>query len=77
MGQTEVDRKKTMREIKRTDCKILSMPLGPKVVFTKSAIAMAPTNDDMRALSPLCTSAFPARTPSADISYQSGRSKGR
>jgi hypothetical protein len=35
-----------------TDCRILSMPLGPKVVFTRSAIAIAPTKEDMRALSP-------------------------
>ena len=27
------------------DCKILSIPLGPRVVFTKSATAIAPTND--------------------------------
>ena len=27
------------------DCKILSMPLGPRVVFTRSAIAIAPTKD--------------------------------
>lgn len=28
------------------------MPLGPSVVLTRSATAMAPTNDDMRAFSP-------------------------
>ncbi len=28
------------------DCRILSMPLGPSVVFTRSATAMAPTNED-------------------------------
>ena len=27
------------------DCRILSIPLGPRVVFTRSAIAIAPTND--------------------------------
>jgi hypothetical protein len=35
-----------------TDCKILSIPFGPKVVFTRSATAIAPTNEDMRACSP-------------------------
>jgi hypothetical protein len=34
------------------DCRILSIPLGPNVLFTRSAMAMAPTKDDMRALSP-------------------------
>ncbi|KAH3665700.1 hypothetical protein OGAPHI_003888 [Ogataea philodendri] len=33
------------------DCKSLSIPLGPKVDFTKSPTAMAPTNDDSRAFS--------------------------
>ena len=31
-----------------TLCRILSMPLGPKVVLTKSAMAIAPTNDCYR-----------------------------
>mmetsp|Transcript_49243 Transcript_49243/g.118341 ORF Transcript_49243/g.118341 Transcript_49243/m.118341 type:complete len:292 (+) Transcript_49243:748-1623(+) len=42
-------------------CRILSMPLGPSVVLTKSAMAMAPTNDAMRAPSPLSTDASSAR----------------
>ena len=29
-----------------TGTKILSIPLGPSVVLTRSATAMAPTNDD-------------------------------
>jgi hypothetical protein len=29
-----------------TGTKILSIPLGPNVVFTRSATAIAPTNDD-------------------------------
>jgi len=29
------------------------MPLGPNVVLTKSAMAMAPTKEDKRAFSPL------------------------
>mmetsp|Transcript_26387 Transcript_26387/g.82154 ORF Transcript_26387/g.82154 Transcript_26387/m.82154 type:complete len:248 (+) Transcript_26387:1650-2393(+) len=40
-----------------TDCRILSMPLGPSVDFTKSAIAMAPTNDAIRAFSPFSMAA--------------------
>jgi len=36
----------------RTDWRILSIPLGPSVVFTKSAIAMAPMKLLIRALSP-------------------------
>lgn len=35
-----------------TGTRILSMPLGPRVVLTKSATAMAPTNEDKRAISP-------------------------
>lgn len=34
------------------DCKILSMPLGPSVVFTRSDTASAPTKDASRAMSP-------------------------
>lgn len=37
---------------KRTDCKILSMPLGPRVVFTRSAMAIAPMKEERRAFSP-------------------------
>lgn len=33
-------------------CSILSIPLGPRVVLTRSAMAMAPMNDDRRAFSP-------------------------
>lgn len=29
-----------------------TMPLGPRVVFTRSAMAMAPTKEDRRAFSP-------------------------
>ena len=36
----------------RTDCRILSMPLGPRVVLTRSAMAMAPMKECMRAFSP-------------------------
>jgi hypothetical protein len=50
-----------------TDCNILSMPLGPRVVLTRSAMAMAPTKEDMRALEPLKTSASDDTIPSADI----------
>ena len=39
----------------------------PRVVLTKSAIAMAPTNEDKRAFSPLWTSASDDKTASADI----------
>jgi len=35
-----------------TDCRILSMPLGPSVVLTRSAMAMAPMKEAMRAFSP-------------------------
>mmetsp|Transcript_13267 Transcript_13267/g.28102 ORF Transcript_13267/g.28102 Transcript_13267/m.28102 type:complete len:212 (-) Transcript_13267:73-708(-) len=38
------------------DCKILSIPFGPSVVLTKSEMAMAPINDDNRALEPFSTS---------------------
>mmetsp|Transcript_48357 Transcript_48357/g.97296 ORF Transcript_48357/g.97296 Transcript_48357/m.97296 type:complete len:231 (+) Transcript_48357:1104-1796(+) len=44
-------------EAEVTEERILSMPLGPKVDFTKSATAMAPTKLDMRAFSPLSTCA--------------------
>lgn len=37
--------------------KILSMPFGPRVVFTKSATAMAPTNEDNLAYSPFSSKA--------------------
>lgn len=33
-----------------TGTRILSIPLGPRVVLTKSATAMAPTKDDKRAI---------------------------
>ena len=36
-----------------TRWRILSIPLGPRVVFTRSAMAMAPMKEDMRAFSPL------------------------
>mmetsp|Transcript_23904 Transcript_23904/g.66240 ORF Transcript_23904/g.66240 Transcript_23904/m.66240 type:complete len:233 (+) Transcript_23904:995-1693(+) len=38
------------------DCKILSMPFGPSVVLTRSEMAMAPINEDKRALEPFSTS---------------------
>ena len=59
-----------------TLCKILSIPFGPNVVFTKSAMAMAPTNDDIRAFSPLCTSLLLAISPSALRVVAGGRKKG-
>ena len=34
------------------DCRILSIPLGPRVLLTKSPTAMAPTNAERRAFSP-------------------------
>lgn len=37
-------------------------PLGPRVVLTRSAMAMAPTNELSRALSPLSTCALSLRT---------------
>jgi hypothetical protein len=37
------------------------MPLGPSVVLTMSAMAMAPTNDDMRAFSPCSTTRLASR----------------
>ena len=37
--------------------RILSMPLGPNVLFTKSPIAMAPIKEDRRAVSALSSSA--------------------
>mmetsp|Transcript_50420 Transcript_50420/g.109283 ORF Transcript_50420/g.109283 Transcript_50420/m.109283 type:complete len:253 (-) Transcript_50420:245-1003(-) len=42
-----------------TDCRILSMPFGPKLVLTRSDTARAPMMEDMRACSPLlsCASA--------------------
>lgn len=33
-------------KVANADCRILSMPLGPNVVFTKSPTAIAPTNAD-------------------------------
>lgn len=41
-----------------TDCRILSMPFGPNVGLTKSAIAIAPTNDDILAFSPCETTCW-------------------
>lgn len=35
-----------------TGTRILSIPLGPRVVLTRSATAIAPTNDDKRAIYP-------------------------
>lgn len=35
-----------------TGTRILSMPLGPRVVLTRSATAIAPTNDDNLATYP-------------------------
>jgi hypothetical protein len=49
-----------------TDCKILSMPLGPSVVLTKSAIAIAPMKDDILASSP-CDRQSVIRKTSASI----------
>ena len=37
--------------------RILSMPLGPSVLLTRSPMATAPTNDDNRAISVLSSSA--------------------
>ena len=34
------------------DCRILSMPFGPSVLFTKSPTAIAPTKAERRAFSP-------------------------
>mmetsp|Transcript_6458 Transcript_6458/g.17793 ORF Transcript_6458/g.17793 Transcript_6458/m.17793 type:complete len:204 (-) Transcript_6458:29-640(-) len=57
------------------DCRILSMPLGPSVVFTRSAMAMAPTNEAWRAPSPLSTCAWSLRMgwyagpPAAMVAY--------
>ena len=39
------------------ETRILSIPFGPNVVLTKSPIAIAPTNDDRRAVSALSCSA--------------------
>jgi hypothetical protein len=44
------------------DCNILSMPLGPSVLLTKSPTAMAPTKAERRAFSP-----FSSVTSSAKI----------
>jgi hypothetical protein len=52
VGAAEGGRQASAPRPKRTDCKILSIPLGPKVVFTKSAMAMAPIKQCMRAFSP-------------------------
>lgn len=41
---------------------ILSMPLGPRVLLTKSPTAMAPTNAERRAFSP-----FSSVVPSSKI----------
>jgi len=35
-----------------TDWRILSIPFGPSVVLTRSAIAIAPMKEDIRAFSP-------------------------
>mmetsp|Transcript_40486 Transcript_40486/g.96219 ORF Transcript_40486/g.96219 Transcript_40486/m.96219 type:complete len:272 (-) Transcript_40486:57-872(-) len=43
------------------DCKILSIPFGPSVVFTRSATAIAPTKEAKRAVSPFSSSAPCAR----------------
>lgn len=39
------------------DCRILSMPFGPSVLFTRSDTASAPTKDARRAISPVSRSA--------------------
>lgn len=44
------------------DCMILSMPLGPKVLLTRSPTAMAPTKAVRRAFSP-----FSSVVPSSKI----------
>uniref|UniRef100_A0A2M4D3C5 Putative secreted protein n=1 Tax=Anopheles darlingi TaxID=43151 RepID=A0A2M4D3C5_ANODA len=51
--------------------KILSMPFGPRVLFTSSPMAMAPTNDDRRAISPFSSSAscFRIRTGFRDTIF--------
>jgi hypothetical protein len=49
-------------KISYADCKILSIPLGPNVLLTKSPTAIAPTNADSRAFSP-----FSSVTSSANI----------
>ena len=41
----------TMMSVEPTDCKILFMPFGPNVLFTRSPRARAPTNDERRAFS--------------------------
>ena len=38
--------------------RILSIPLGPRVLFTRSPIAMAPTKEERRAVSALSSSAL-------------------
>ncbi len=38
--------------IQDADCNILSIPFGPKVLFTRSPTAIAPTNAERRAFSP-------------------------
>lgn len=42
--------------------KILSIPFGPSVVLTRSATAIAPTNDCILANSPLSSLAFSLKT---------------
>lgn len=41
---------------------ILSIPLGPRVLLIKSPIAIAPTNDERRAVSAFSSSAPPLST---------------
>jgi hypothetical protein len=49
-------------QVTYADCNILSMPLGPSVLFTRSPTAMAPTKAESRAFSP-----FSSVTSSAKI----------
>lgn len=55
-------RKRRWQRQTHADCRILSMPLGPRVLFTKSPTAMAPTKAARRAFSP-----FSSVVPSSKI----------
>lgn len=47
----------TWPSLRPTPTRILSMPLGPRVLLTSSPIAMAPTKLERRAISPFSSSA--------------------
>ena len=51
------------------------MPFGPSVDLTRSAIAIAPMNDAMRAPSPFCSSACSLSTICASAGEKTPRAR--